>query len=171
MKFSEVMKSLGLDWYDLTANEPKSEKHFEYRDETDRKTQKCKIPYSLKDDKRNMKAALRYLCAYSYYFSENRDEQRRALWETMICSIAEMVEYDSVRVNGKQVMYYEIIDRLNDIVSQSYISECFVSFEDEWTKIVSEKEITHPKAYMKSCLWNWICDYEFEEYNDIAKWR
>ncbi len=53
----------------------------------------------------------------------------------------------------------------------SYISECFVSFEDEWTKIVSEKEITHPKAYMKSCLWNWICDYEFEEYNDIAKWR
>lgn len=171
MKFAEVMKSLGLDWYEMTANEPKSEKHFEYWDETDRKTQKCKIPYSLKNDKRNMKAALRYLCAYSYYFSENRDEQRRALWETMICSIAEMVEYDSVRVNGKQVMYYEIIDRLNDIVSQSYISECFVSFEDEWTKIVSEKEITHPKAYMKSCLWNWICDFEFEEYNDIAKWR
>ncbi|MDE6844150.1 MAG: hypothetical protein K2J99_00070 [Lachnospiraceae bacterium] len=69
------MKSLGLDWYEMTANEPKSEKHFEYRDETDRKTQKCKIPYSLKKDKRNMEAALRYLCAYSYYFSENRTEQ------------------------------------------------------------------------------------------------
>lgn len=171
MKFTEILKNLGLNWYEMTANEPTSEKHFLYRDETDRKTQKCKIPYSLKNDKRNMKAALRYLCAYSYYFSEDRDEPRRILWETMICAIAEMVENDSIRVNGQQVMYYEIIDRLNEIISRSYISECFISFEDEWSKIVTEKEISYPKAYMKSCLWNWLCDFEFDEYNNTQKWR
>ena len=169
MKFADVMETLGLDWYDLTANEPKSERHFEYWSEADRKTQKCKIPYTLKNDKRDMKAALRYLCAYSYYISGDSDEPRRVLWETMICAIAEMVEKDSIRVNGQQVMYYEIIDRLNDIVSHSYISECFISFEDEWAKIVAEKKITYPKAYMKSCLWNWLCDFEFDEYNEIQK--
>lgn len=167
MKFSEVMENLGLDWYDITANEPKSERHFEYRDENGRHVSKCKIPYSLKNDKRNMKAALRYLCCYSYYFGEGTDENRRVLWETVICSLAEMVENDSVKVRGQTVMYYEIIDRLNDIVGKAALAECFLGFEDKWQEILSEKKITHPKAYMKSCLWNWLCDFEFEEYNEL----
>lgn len=87
LKFSEILESLGLDWYALTANEPMSEKHFLYHDENDRKTQKCKIPYSLKNDKRNMKSALRYLCAYSHYFGEGNDEERRSLWETIITAL------------------------------------------------------------------------------------
>lgn len=171
MKFSEVLENLGLDWYDLTAIEPNSERCFEVRDEGGRKTQKCKIPYSLKNDKRNMKAALRYLCGYSYYFGEGNDENRRSLWETMITSISEMTENDFVRISGKAVMYYEIIDRLNEIISRSYLSDCFTGFEDHWKTLIAEKDIKYPKAYLKSCLWNWLCDYEFEEYNDLAKWR
>ena len=171
MKFSEILESLGLDWYDLTAIEPNSERCFEVRDEGGRKTQKCKIPYSLKNDKRNMKAALRYLCGYSYYFGEGNDENRRSLWETVITSLAEMTENDFVRISGKAVMYYEIIDRLNEIISRSYLSDCFTGFEDHWKTLIAEKDIKYPKAYLKSCLWNWLCDYEFEEYNDLAKWR
>lgn len=173
MKFAEIMEALGLEWYKMTSNEPKSEKHFDEWDESDRRTQRCKIPYTLKNDKRNMKAALRYLCGYSYYFkdADSNAEQQRTLWETIICSLAEMTENDYVLVRGNRVMYYEIIDRLNEIISRSYLSECFISFEDEWKKIVSEKELTHPKAYMKSCLWNWLCDFEFEDYNEISKWR
>lgn len=171
MKFSEVLKNLGLNWYDLTAIEPTSERYFEVRDEDSRKTKKCKIPYSLKSDKRNMKAALRYLCGYSYYFGEGDDEQRRGFWETLVTSLAEMTENDYVRISGKAVMYYEIIDRLNEIISRSYLSDCFVGFEEHWKMLIAEKEIKYPKAYLKSCLWNWICDFEFEEYNDIAKWR
>lgn len=63
--------------------QPTSERYFEVRDEDSRKTKKCKIPYLLKNDKRNMKAALRYLCGYSYYFGEDDDEQRRGFWETL----------------------------------------------------------------------------------------
>lgn len=169
MKFSEIMESLGLDWYALTANEPTSEKHFLYHDETDRKTQKCKIPYSLRNDKRNMKSALRYLCAYSHYFGEGNDEERRSLWETIIIALAEMVENDSVKIGGRTVMYYEIIDRLNEIIENSYLSECFIGFEEHWQTLITEKKITYPKAYMKSCLWNWLCDFEFEDFNDLAK--
>lgn len=171
MKFSEILKNLGLNWYDLTAIEPTSERYFEVRDEDSRKTKKCKIPYSLKNDKRNMKAALRYICGYSYYFGEGDDEQRRGFWETLVTSLAEMTENDYVRISGKAVMYYEIIDRLNEIISRSYLSDCFVGFEEHWKMLIAEKEIKYPKAYLKSCLWNWICDFEFEEYNDIAKWR
>ena len=169
MKFSDIMENLGLDWYTLTANDPMSEKHFLYRDEDDRKTQKCKIPYSLKNDKRNMKSALRYLCAYSHYFGEGNDEERRSLWETIITALAEMVETDSVKIGGRTVMYHEIIDRLNEIIENSYLSECFLGFEEHWESLVAEKKITYPKAYMKSCLWNWLCDFEFEDFNDLQK--
>lgn len=171
LRFSEIMKSLGLEWYTFTANEPISEKHFSYHDEDERKTQKCKIPYSLKSDKRNMKAALRYLCAYSHYFGEGNDEERRSLWETIICSLAEMVENDSVIIGGRTVMYYEIIDRLNEIIENSYLSECFIGFEEHWQTLLAEKKITYPKAYMKSCLWNWLCDFEFEDFNDLSKFQ
>lgn len=165
MKFSEVLKSLGLDTYNFMSDGLVSEKSFERWDETDRQTQKCQIPYSLKNDRRGMKAALRYLCGYSYYFGDGNDEQRRALWETIICCLSEMVEEDCINVRGKRVMYYEIIDRLNEIISKSTLADCFVEFESEWNRIVAEKKITHHKAYLKSCLWNWLCDYEFENYN------
>lgn len=171
LKFSEILESLGLDWYALTANEPMSEKHFLYHDENDRKTQKCKIPYTLKNDKRNMKSALRYLCCYSYYFGEGNDEERRFLWETIIASLAEMVEPDSIKIGGRTVMYHEIIDRLNEIIEHNYLSECFIGFEEHWQDLIAKKEISYPKAYMKSCLWNWLCDFEFEDFNDSAKMK
>lgn len=129
LRFSEILKIIGIDWQTLTTNEPTSEKYFLYHNETDRRTQKCRIPYSLKNGKRNMKTALRYLCAYSHYFGEGNDEERRSLWETIICSLAEMVESDSVKIGGRTVMYYEIIDRLNEIIENSYLSECFIGFE------------------------------------------
>ncbi|MCM1525489.1 MAG: hypothetical protein NC120_13655, partial [Ruminococcus sp.] len=66
---------------------------------------------------------------------------------------------------GRRVMYYEIIDRLNEIILSSTLADCFVEFEGEWNRIIAEKKITHHKAYLKSCLWNWLCDFEFEDYN------
>lgn len=171
LKFSEILENLGLDWYPLTANEPISEKHFLYHDETDRKTQKCKIPYSLKNDKRNMKAALRYLCGYSYYFGDGNNENRRSFWEMLITSLAEMIENDSVKISGRTVMYHEIIDRLNEIIRRGYLSEYFFGFEEHWQDLIAEKEIKYPKAYLKSCFWNWLCDYEFKDFNDYAKMK
>lgn len=171
MKFSEVMENIGLDWFNFTANEPMSEKHFLYHDENDRKTQKCKIPYSLKNDKQAMKAALRYLCGYSYYFSDGNNENQRSFWETLITSLAEMIENDSVKISGRTVMYHEIIDRLNEIIRRGYLSECFFGFEEHWQDLIAEKEIKYPKAYLKSCFWNWLCDYEFEDFNDYAKMK
>lgn len=115
LKFSEVMDELGIDWYDLNANEPKSEEHFSEYDEGDRKTQKCKIPYTLKNDKKAMTAALKYLSAFSYFYPDNSNLQNKEFFGTVLAAIAEMTELDFVTVAGVRVMYYEIIDRLAEL--------------------------------------------------------
>ena len=50
-KFSDVLKCLGLDWSSIISTEPTSEKAFAKYDEDIRNTQKCKIPYELKNDR------------------------------------------------------------------------------------------------------------------------
>lgn len=169
LKFSEVMEELGLDWYDFTSGEPKSEAHFVEYDEGDRKTQKCKIPYTLKNDKKAMTAALKYLSAFSYFYPDNSNLKDKEFFGTVLAAIAEMTEPDFVTVAGVRVMYYEIIDRLNEIISQSYLSEWMFSFKEKWKSIVAEKDIRHPRAYMKTCIWNWLKDFELESYNNDEK--
>ena len=93
------------------------------------------------------------------------------MWETIITALEEMVENDSVKISDRTVMYHKIIDRLNEIIENSYLSECFIGFEEHWQDLITKKEITYPKAYMKSCLWNWLCDFEFEDFNDYAKFQ
>lgn len=169
MKFSEVMDELGIDWYELTANEPKSEKNFCEFDEGDRRTQKCRIPYTMKNDRQAMTAALRYLSAYSYFFPGSANLKDKEFFATVLSAIAEMTEPDSISVSGTRVMYYEIIDRLNEIISQSYLSEWLFSFKEKWRSIVSEKELKHPRAYMKTCIWNWLKDFELENFDNEEK--
>ncbi len=166
MTFSETLKTIGVDWYDIAAAEPKTEKNFAEYDEDSRLTKFCTIPYSLKKDKRAMKYALQYLSAFSYYFSDYPNRARDEFYNTLFSAIAEMTEQDSVTVRGQTVMYYEIIDRLNEIIHNSYLSECFIGFEEKWREILSEKEIKHRKAYMKSCIWLWLNEFEFEMYSD-----
>lgn len=166
MTFCEVLEAIGINRSEYSLTEPKSERHFDCWNEKERNADKCSIPYYLKNDKRAMKAALRYLCGYSYYFCDDTDEKERSFWETVICSIADMTEKDSIRICGQVVRYYEIIDRLNEIIKRYSLADCFMRFEEKWQTLLAEKEIKHPKAYLKSCLWNWLCDYELEEYNE-----
>ena len=71
------------------------------------------------------------------------------LFSHALCKITQWGKYFLIKVNGQKVMYYKIIDRLNEIVSRSYILECFIGFEDEWAKFVFENEIKIPKAHCK----------------------
>jgi hypothetical protein len=63
-------------------------------------------------------------------------------------------------------MYYEIIDRLNEIIRTDYLSEWLVSFEYHWKEVLAENEIKHPRAYMKACIWNWLKDYGIDNYGE-----
>ncbi|MCH5194716.1 MAG: hypothetical protein J1F11_12205 [Oscillospiraceae bacterium] len=100
--------------------------------------------------------------SYSYYFSDDDHNAERPFWETIICCITDMTEKDSVTICGQAVRYHEIIDRLNEIITQHSLADCFSYFEEKWQELLAEKEIVHPKAYLRSCLWNWLCDYDLE---------
>ena len=168
MTFADVLETIGIDYTRMVAGVPTSERYFEFWNEEERKTRTCKLPYELKKDSRAFKWALRYLCGYSYYFSEGNDENLRTFFETLICSLAEMTEREYTRICGQVINSNDVIDRLNDIISRYYLGECFISFEQKWQQITENKEIAHPKAYLKSCLWNWICDYDLEDYENTS---
>lgn len=169
MTFYEVIDEIG---YDIRIVDfiPKSENDFREMDETDRRTDICQIPYSLKTDKKAMKEALKFLFAYSYYVPSMQAESKRLL-DTVISTLAEMTAQDMLKIQGKTVKYHEIIDRLNDVIgdTEKSLFDWFISFEHKWKTILAENTIKHQKAYLKSCIWNWLSDYDFETDNDIRK--
>ena len=62
------------------------------------------IPYTLRNDKDSIKAALEYLSAKSYYTSNN-NVARADFFNVVITSIAEMVSSEKVILQGNVVMY------------------------------------------------------------------
>ena len=167
-KFSEVLKMLGVDWRDLMLTEPKSENALSEYDEDMRRTRKCVIPYYLKEDRSAVKTAIEYVSGYSYYLNDKTDPIRRDFFKTVIDAITEMVHFDKSILQGRTVMYYEVIDRLNEIISTDYFISWLYSFEDRWKEVVANNNIKHKRSYIKPCIWSWLNDYNFESYNELA---
>lgn len=169
MPFSQVLEEIGFDTNKI-GFVPVSENDLQELDEDDRKTNGCTLPYSLKTDKKAMKEALKILFAYSCYVPTLPDESKRLL-DTVISALTTMATQDMQKIQGQTVKYCDVIDRINDIIhsSDSSLMDWFISFECEWKKILSENDIKHQKAYMKSCMWNWLNDYAFEEDNDLRR--
>lgn len=161
--FSEIIEESAL-----------REKDFHDFCEEERFLSLCTLPYDLAFNKSAMTEALKFVFAYSYY-SQNMTDENKDFFETVIRSISEMVSQKTFTFtcqNQKQsVEYSEIIDRLNEIMHSSRTSliDWFFSFEQEWKKILSENEIKYQKAYMKTCIWNWLNDFLIVEDNQLMK--
>ena len=168
MHFTDVLKHLGIEnSYDI-----ESEDELLYQGESERQVKKCEISYTLKSNKRAMIDALKYLFCYSYYIENGEFEKTTInLLDTVILSIADMISKDNIILQKSLVHYYEIIDCINKILPRLSLMDWFVSFEDKWTKILSENTVKYPKAYIKTCIWNWLNDFEFEEQNMLRAIR
>lgn len=161
--FAETLADIGCYW----MPEAKSEKEYANYSIEERYCKDCQIPYHFKGNTKAMKYSLQYLFAYSYYASENNEFSR--LMKQVIESIAEMTKNDTYQVQGTTIKYYEIIDKLNEINQENSLINWFLSFEQEWKKILGENQIKYQKAYMKSCIWNWLNEYQFTEDNYIRQ--
>lgn len=164
MKFSDILIAIGYDWSSYHSDEPLSEDYFSIYDESERKTNKCQIPFGLKTDKKAFSETLKFLFAYSYY-TDSQDITYTRLLDRVISAISEMVEKDIQVFQKETVKYHQIIDIINDIVKKESLIEWFYSFEQEWNKILKENKIKNHRAYMKSCIWNWLNDYKTVEDN------
>ncbi len=169
MPFSEVLEEIGFDT-DNIGFVPENEKELNTLDERDRETSECTIPYSLKADKKAMKEALKFLFAYSYYAPTMENSDRRLL-DLVISTLTEMTGKDIQKYQGQTVRYCDVIDRLNDVLHSpdSSLIEWYFSFEQQWNKILAKNDIKHQRAYMKSCIWNWLNDYAFEDDNSLRE--
>lgn len=169
MPFSQVLEEIGFD-KDRIDFAPKSEQELQELDEEDRELSKCTIPYSLKADKKAMREALKFLFTYSYYVPTLPDQDKRLL-DTVITALSEMTGKDIQEYQGQKVRYCDVIDRLNDVIHgpDGSLYDWYISFEQQWNKILAENDIKHQKAYMKSCIWNWLNDYAFEDDNNLRE--
>ena len=166
IKFSSIINAIGFDFERHISFEPETEHDLSELNEANRNTQQCKIPYILMSDKKALSEALKFLFSYSHYVTGMPETTKRLL-DMVIASITEMVEKDTQKFDKTIVKNTDIIDRINDVVLNSSLIDWFYSFENEWTKIISENSIKNQRAYMKSCIWNWLFDYRFIEDNDI----
>ena len=166
---AEVLEEIGFDT-DSIDFVPENEKELNTLDERDRETSECTIPYSLKADKKAMKEALKFLFAYSYYAPTMKNSDRRLL-DLVISTLTEMTGKDIQKYQEQTVRYCDVIDRLNDVLHNpdSSLLDWYISFEQQWNKILAENDIKHQKAYMKSCIWNWLNDYAFEDDNNLRE--
>jgi hypothetical protein len=150
--FSEILDDINYHSYAINENdEPDAEA-----------VMKCSIPYSYNDNKKAMKKALAFLFGFNFY-SQGMEEQDKDLFSQVIALITELTTYEKSKVGKCYVKYYEVIDKLNELIKHNMLYDWFLSFIPEWTSICQEREIKNVRAYLKSCIWSWLNEYDFVE--------
>lgn len=123
---------------------------------------KCSLPYAYKENKKAMKKAIAFLFGFNFY-SQGMEEQDKNLFSQVIALITELTTYDKSKVGKYYVKYYEVIDKLNELIKHNMLYDWFLSFIPEWTSICQERKIKNVRAYLKSCIWSWLNEYDFVE--------
>ncbi|MDE5771930.1 MAG: replication initiator protein A [Ruminococcus sp.] len=154
-------------YFNLYKELPEDESCLWDYDERKRDVYKCNLPYSLKSNPQAMREALKFIFSYSSYYDDS-DKETRILLDTVIKSIVEMLKNDYCILDKQTVKYYQIIDIINDIMHNSSPMEWLYSFKSEWSQILSERrrDIGNSRAYIKTCIWNSLSDFQFKENND-----
>lgn len=179
MSFSEILSALGYNNKNRPDFIPEDESYFVGCKDNERGTDTCTIPYWLKTNPEAMRKALEFLFSYSEYKSDNADENKiKILLGRVIKALLEMLRYDSCVfydycTHDKQVVkYHQIIDIINHIMHNSSLTLTgwLISFKDEWAKILSQNnDIGKPEAYIKTCIWNSMKNFEFKVNNSCLQ--
>ncbi len=161
MSFSEMLEAIG---YDDGNYIPEDEEYF--GDSDDYEVNMCTIPYSFQKNPMALRKALEFVFAYNSF---SNDETMKILLGTVIKSLMEMLKKDHCMLDKQTVKYYQIIDIINEVMHNSSLIAWFLSFKEEWSRILSERSIARPESYIKSCVWNSLCNYRFKENNDVLQ--
>ena len=79
---------------------------------------------------------------------------------------------DAIRIiNVDALTYAGNLENLKDVEGRPNYTfvKANICDKEAISKIFAENDIKHQKAYMKSCIWNWLNDYAFESDNDLRK--
>lgn len=170
MSYAEMLEAINcplqnspFDMYD-----PLTEDYFEPFDENDRRVQECTIPYTLVKDKKAFGAALKYLMAYSYRYSEYEPNMKYFIDSVLEC-LTEIACDKNTRSN-RVMHYYEVIDGINEINKNNSLMDWILSAWNRWVEICQKKQSTdnpirNKKAYLKLFLYDYLKEYKI---NDVV---
>lgn len=163
--FDEMLAEIGIDSSKITSFEPDSEEFFGEYSEKERFTSCCKLPYTLMRDRQALTEALKYVSAYSYNCGygdcENKDDS--AVFKTVINRLADFMTKEKTVLPKITVSYSAVFDAVNKIIREDTLSGFIYDFWEHWEEVKRTRDIRHRRAYMMTCLWNYLKDYDFEK--------
>ena len=145
--FCEMLAELGVRSEIIFAYEPKSEKDLADFDDGERDLELCRIPCSFHSNKQVMTEALKYMSGYSYFWETESENSQAKFHSCCVNVLADMLAEDSIRVGGKQVMYYTMLEKVNTLANRNLLSEAFFGFSEEWKKVTAGRQITDRKVF------------------------
>jgi len=118
------------------------------------------IPYWYAEDKIRITEAIHYMTDWNIFSKDNSDEFQKSVFILFNNALIDMCccTEEPIKVKGKSVKYYEIIDKINELAefTEEYIS--IDKFKDtamiDYEKGNSKGNISNPLNYMISCIWN-----------------
>ena len=173
--FTDILRDMGLDLVMLFGCEkfPESEADMRYRSDGSRMIECCHIPDQYCCRPKDLETALRYVTSYSYFCDPEKtyiDPKFVKFHNAFIGVLAEMLTEDEyIHPNGRKISRYRLLERLNAIIKANRICDFLDGFRESWEEILDSKEVHHKKRYMKTCLWNYLVDIDFEEFNSMHR--
>ena len=120
----------------------------------------CRIPYRFTQSQKVMHQALELASGIRYYLRDC-DETTVQRFDMILLALSEMAVKERARYQNETVRYHQVIDRINaHIAEYDGLYGFLCGFDEEWQRILREHggEIRHTVKYMRSCLWQWLCD-------------
>lgn len=157
--FSEIMELIGYE----NKLDFRNEDDFCYLNETTRQMRGCSLPYfAFSED--DMRLALRFLSAYSFY-SDETSKEFSEFFSATIDTLSQAACSERIAINNGYIQGIKVIDRINELIKKDELSCCLIKFYDKWQQVRSENpKIKNICAYMKTTLINWLWEYSLDDF-------
>lgn len=153
-KYSDMLVAIGSP---LAGSDIKSEDKLAEYDEDARHTKLCQIPYEMRENPNQLAQALRYLMAYSYRMKDE-DEETRYFTDSVIECLTELIHYGEC--SGTPISSAYIVKSLNEINQNLSLADWMFEFMDFWKNQIADRDIHHPKAYLRKCCYSYLQEYK-----------
>ena len=117
-----------------------------------------KIPYTYKTEPMKMHESIKYLVDFEELYPSYTDDLERSIYTTFVDALTEMCCADIIKLNGANITYAMIIDKLNmalkDSTGRLNLIDLMTAATCDFGRAIKTKRITHHVRYMQSCIWS-----------------
>jgi len=105
-----------------------------------------------------MHESIKYLVDFEELYPSYTDDLERSIYTTFVDALTEMCCADIIKLNGANITYAMIIDKLNmalkDSTGRLNLIDLMTAATCDFGRAIKTKRITHHVRYMQSCIWS-----------------